>query len=496
MKNPLKNLGIRAQLMAGVLASFLLSLTIIICLTTLLSRVMRQTGNAFQTNADLDIFLNNIENTEKAMESYMSYRTFESIDRYYHHEAAAESGAERFRQNPSESEVEQKEYVIKMLSLSFFDLSNKAIAARRANNSYDADLYYFKALDCYSFLRDEIVNLNMLFFNLNASNYTQSKANAQKIISRSILSLIVIFVCSALLLYINIVGITRPLSDISNVALKIAGRDFDVPLFNSQEKNEIGIICRAFDSMIISIKEYIGAIWEKALKENELREKEIEMRALYTDARLKALQDQIHPHFLFNTLNTGAQLAMIEGADKTCYFLEQVADFLRYNIQHPGSDATIGEELGMLDNYIYIMKTRFGDRYQFEKDVDVTTLGVKIPNTILQPLVENCIKHGLKDVTENGRITIKVRRDSDLILIEISDNGKGFDADIKKKILNQAAAGSEGVLISDKGHVSSGLINVISRLQIYFKDNNVFDITGNSEGGSTFCIKIKADENV
>lgn len=495
MKNPFKNLGIRAQLMAGVLASFLLSLTIIVCLTTLLSRVMRQTGNAFQTNADLDIFLNNIENTERAMETYMSYRTFESIDKYYHFEAAAESGAERLNDKPSVLEVKQKEYVIKMLSLSFFDLSNRAIAARRANNTYDADLYYYKALDCYSFLRDEISSLNMLFFNMNASNYTESKARAESVISRAVLCLIIIFVCFAILMYINIVGITRPLSEISNVALKIAGRDFDVPLFKSQEKNEIGNICRAFDSMIISIKEYIGAIWEKALKENELREKEIEMRALYTDARLKALQDQIHPHFLFNTLNTGAQLAMIEGADKTCYFLEQVADFLRYNIQHPGSDATIGEELGMLDNYLYIMKTRFGERYQFVKDIDESCLGVKIPNTILQPLVENCIKHGLKDATENGKVSIKVARAQSVITIEISDNGKGFAPEIKKEIMKQAAVGSEGVLISDKGHVSSGLINVISRLQIYFKDNNVFDIQDNPDGGTKFRIRIE-DGNV
>jgi len=223
MKNPLKNFGIRAQLMVGVLASFLLSLTIIVCLTTLLSRVMRQTGNSFQTNADIDSYLTDIESTESAMESYMRYRTFESIDKYYHHEAAAESKAERFRDKPSDLEVEQKEYVIRMLSQSFFDLSGKAIAARRANNSRDSDLYYYKTLDCYSFLRDEIVNLNMLFFTMNASNYTQSKAKTESIISKSIVALIVIFVCSALLIYINIVGITKPLSDISNVALKNRG---------------------------------------------------------------------------------------------------------------------------------------------------------------------------------------------------------------------------------------------------------------------------------
>ena len=97
--------------------------------------------------------------------------------------------------------------------------------------------------------------------------------------------------------------------------------------------------------MIISIREYIDTIWEKAIQENELREKEMKMTALYQEARLNALQTQIHPHFLFNTLNTGAQLAMMEGSDKTCSFLEQVADFYRYNLQQTGQDVSLADEL-------------------------------------------------------------------------------------------------------------------------------------------------------
>ncbi|MBQ1794526.1 MAG: histidine kinase, partial [Treponema sp.] len=331
MNNFLKNLNLRTSLMLSVLASFVLTLFIVLYLSTLVMGVMWQTGNSFSTNAELDAYLTNLEQTEAAMESYMSYRTFESIDKYYHFEAAAESGAEKLRSVPSTVYNEQKEYTIKMLSDSFFALSNKAIAARRANNSKDADLYYIKTLDCYSFLYDEIMNLNMLYFKMNAANYNQSNAKTQQIIHRTIFAVIMILLNTALLLYIHIAHITTPLKQISSVALRVAERDFDVPLFQNKRKNEIGNICRAFDSMIISIREYVDTIWEKALHENELREKEIEMRALYTDAHLKALQDQIKPHFLFNTLNTGAQLAMMEGADKTCYFLEQVADFLRYN---------------------------------------------------------------------------------------------------------------------------------------------------------------------
>lgn len=491
MKNLFKNLSLRASFMLSILVSFMLTFFIVVCLSTIVSRVLKQTGDSFITNEELDGFLTNIEQTEEAMVSYMSYRTFESIDKYYHFQAAAENEASKLRSKPSGIDIEQKEYTIRMLSDSFFDLSSKAIAARRANNSKNTDYYYEKTLDCYSFLHDEIMNLNMLYFKMNASAYTLRKNRTEQTIRLTLLAVFTILVGAAILLYINIDYITSPLKQISSVALRIAERDFEVPLFKNETHNEIGNICRAFDSMIISIREYIGTIWEKALKENELREKEIEMRALYTDAHLKALQDQIQPHFLFNTLNTGVQLAMMEGADKTCYFLEQVADFLRYNIQHPGSDATINEELGMLDNYIYIMKVRFGERYEFVKEIDESALNAQMPNTILQPLVENCIKHGLKDVTQNGRITICVKDKADFIHITITDNGTGFDPESRTQILNMTKTGAQGVSIKNKEHVSSGLINVISRLQIYFKSQEVFDITSNPEGsGTQFSIKI------
>ena len=237
-----------------------------------------------------------------------------------------------------------------------------------------------------------------------------------------------------------------------------------------------------------------GSMVEKALKENQLREKEIEMQALYSDARLKALQNQIKPHFLFNTLNTGAQLAMIEGADKTCYFLEQVADFFRYN-QHTDRSATIQEELGMLDNYIYIMQTRFGDRFTFEKHIQKNLLNTKVPNMILQPLVENCIKHGLKDKIKGGIIEIKVAESENEIEISISDNGCGFHPEIKEHIFQAVKAGA-GTIIKDmkdeeKEHHSTGLLNVISRLKLYYKKDNILQILSNPKGeGTMFLIRI------
>jgi sensor histidine kinase YesM len=342
---------------------------------------------------------------------------------------------------------------------------------------------------------------------MNAKSYNYNRVRIKSIIQKLVIAMIGLVIMMVLLPYINIHHITKPLAKISDVARRLSERDFDVPLFKNNENDEIGNICRAFDAMIISIREYVDTIWERAMKENELREKEIELRALYTEARLKALQEQIKPHFLFNTLNSGAQLAMIEEAYKTCDYLEQVSDFFRYNLQHPGSEATIAEELGMLDNYIYIMKVRFDNKFTFIKDIDESVLGTKMPNMVLQPLVENCIKHGLKDVSENGLIKITVKGHSDCIEITISDNGCGFMPGVKERLFEEVENGGTGIVLNksdepgenSEGHVSAGLVNVISRLKMYYKYDEVFNITDNpdcssnsDEGkGCVFFIRIK-----
>ena len=498
--NSKNNTSLRTQITGTILLSILLILFTILATTKLVLRTMDLTGNSYQTNADLDAYLKLIENTEASLESYIKFRTFEGIDKYYHYESAAQAKVLFFNEKSSNIPISQKKYIIRRLSESFFRFGDKAVDARRANNHKDTNYYMEKALQCYSFLTDEISSLTMLYFQTNAAQYESSKTYTKNLLQFSIFFMFTILIAAFFLLFIRITHIIQPLSSISAVAHKLADRDFNVPLFNNQSKNEIGHICRAFDCMIISIREYVDTIWEKALKENQLREKEIEMQALYSDARLKALQNQIKPHFLFNTLNTGAQLAMIEGADKTCYFLEQVADFFhvditfRYN-QHTDRSATIQEELGMLDNYIYIMQTRFGDRFTFEKYIQKNLLNTKVPNMILQPLVENCIKHGLKDKIKGGIIEIKVAESENEIEISISDNGCGFHPEIKEQIFQAVKAGA-GTIIKDmkdeeKEHHSTGLLNVISRPKLYYKKDNILQILSNPKGeGTMFLIRI------
>ena len=273
---------------------------------------MQNLGDSYKSNSELTHFSQSVTIVEKAMEDYVSYRSFESIDAYYNARAKVEDYYASFQEFPSKNEVAHKEYIVHQLTEAFLYYSSLAISARRANNESEIQLNYKYAMDSYNYLISQVLELNNLRLQQNADRYD---TNQSRILISNTLSIIFFLIFSAMIffvLYFTITSIMEPLADISEVAHKVARRNFDVPLFNRTTTDEIGTICTAFDRMIISIREYIDTIWEKARTEAELKEKEIEMQALYTDAQLRALQNQVNPHFLFNTLNTGAQLAMME----------------------------------------------------------------------------------------------------------------------------------------------------------------------------------------
>ena len=430
------------------------------------------------------------------MEDYVSYRNFESIDAYYNARNKISDYYEKFQELPSKNEVAHKEYIVHQLTEAFLYYSNLAISARRANNEDEIQIYYSYAMDCYNYLTSQVLELNNLRLQQNAERYD---ANQSKIVISNTLGVVFFTLFSVMIffvLYLTITSIMEPLVEISEVAHKVARRNFDVPLFNRTSNDEIGNICKAFDRMIISIREYIDTIWEKARTEAELKEKEIEMQALYTDAQLRALQNQINPHFLFNTLNTGAQLAMMENADKTCYFIEQVADFFRYNIQQQSRTVSIDEELALVDNFVYIMKVRFGNRLEFIKKIPEGSFPQQIPSMTLQPLVENCIKHGLKNA--KGIISLEVSVEEKNIVISISDNGEGMPQKTRDAVFKAVMAGTtrlpDDVLDDNSTHNGTGLISVFLRLQLQFHRYDLFDITDADEGtenrGTKFIIRI------
>ena len=167
-------------------------------------------------------------------------------------------------------------------------------------------------------------------------------------------------------------------------------------------------MAKACNKMMNSIRDYIRQTKENYERESRLIENELIMKNDLKEAQLKYLQAQINPHFLFNSLNAAAQLAMMEGAENTCLFVQNMADFFRYNVRKMEKDTTLKEELELVDNYIYILNVRFAGEIHYTKQIDERVTGTMMPSMILQPLIENAIIHGIFETpAKTGRLLVR-----------------------------------------------------------------------------------------
>ena len=203
-----------------------------------------------------------------------------------------------------------------------------------------------------------------------------------------------------------------------------------------------------------------------------VRQREIVMETHLKDAELKYLQAQINPHFLFNTLNAGAQLAMLEDADRTSDYLQNVAAFFRYRIKGEDKETTLEQEIALVDNYIHILNVRFSGEIHFSKELEKDCLSVSVPGMILQPVVENAVNYGIRDIEREKRIILKVERLSELIRVRIEDNGVGMS----EERIHQVMAGKAGENPVMKDSNGVGIANVMSRLRLFYDRDEVMHI--------------------
>ncbi len=166
----------------------------------------------------------------------------------------------------------------------------------------------------------------------------------------------------------------------------------------------------------------------------EAREREVEVSRLseqLATARLSALQAQVNPHFLFNTLNTVAVLIRDNEGRPAVRIVEQLSDMLRTTLSsHTASEIPLSEELELVRKYVSIEEARFSDRLRPEFEIDATLMAAMIPSFSIQHLVENAIRHGITKDPDAGRLRIEARRDGDHLEVSVSDDGPGIDPGI------------------------------------------------------------------
>lgn len=195
---------------------------------------------------------------------------------------------------------------------------------------------------------------------------------------------------------------------------------------------ESGLLDFLFPYLIFVLVLAIGRgllLYLNHYSESLVKDKDVELSRLKeakAEAEVKMLQSQINPHFLYNALNSIASLAHTD-ADKTEKMALSLSDLFRHSINRKGKKVnTLGDELSLVRNYLEIEQIRFGERLDFSIDVEPDLLKVEIPMFMLQPLVENAIKHGISKIEGQGEIVLKVNKKDKGILISIQDNGPDF----------------------------------------------------------------------
>lgn len=443
------------------------------------NKAMESIGGVYISNAELNKLTDVLSSVQRHMYEFLDTRSSDALKNYYQSAENYRSLIEQLNDEISDDNVKLMERKIRNMSDNYLDLTYKAIQAKRGRNVSKYTENFSAAKELYEYIKLNIFSLNNQQFKDNSKIYELNLASLKYIEVIGVSIIIIVSVINVLLIIIMTKNITNPLRRLAVAANQVAGGNFSIELKESDNNDEIDVVSKAFNKMTISINEYINQIKENMEYESRLKENELLMKNHLKDAQLKYLQAQINPHFLFNTLNAGVQLAMMEGAEKTSVFMEKTAEFYRYNTKKLNEDARLEEEIEIVHNYIYIMNVRLAREINFTEDIDRELMDIRLPSMILQPIIENALSYGISDIEWEGKIILSIYRQDDKIQISIKDNGKGIEEDIIKDILNENSIGE----YQTKTTSGIGLKNVISRLKLYYGREDVISII--SKGANT-----------
>lgn len=292
--------------------------------------------------------------------------------------------------------------------------------------------------------------------------------------ARSIYVLVAAILVVVALVLSNFIArnITRPLQQLRDSMARVQEGDFGAAEVEVTSRNEVGSLTRSFNVMTSRIQE----LMKQNIYEQQQKRK----------SELKALQSQINPHFLYNTLDSIIWMAEGKKNEEVVVMTASLARLLRQSISNEEEQVPIGQEVEYARSYLTIQKMRYKDKLEFQIQVDAQIMRVPIIKLVLQPLIENAIYHGLKYKEGKGLLIVRGYREGENAVLQIKDNGAGMDEQTLSHIFEKHKVNyrSNGV----------GVYNVQKRLQLYYGMD--YGITYSSKQGEGTTASIVIPMNV
>lgn len=274
--------------------------------------------------------------------------------------------------------------------------------------------------------------------------------------------------------------VTSPMEDLIEGAREIALGNYGHQVEVEKSSDEFEYLDRAFNTMSSELKYQFETIYQEELA--------------LKDANIKALQSQINPHFLNNTLEIINWEARMNGNDNVSGMIEALTTMLNATMNRKQRRfVMLSEELSYVDAYLYIISSRYGERFQVHREIDESLLGVSVPILIIQPIVENAVEHGVEE-NRKGIVEIKIYKEEDKLYIKVINDGilKKSDKEKIRRLLG------EGEAKLDESHISLGIRNVNRRLKIIYGDDCGLTVESDEENKtvSTILVKLPKEDNI
>ncbi|MDR0323567.1 MAG: histidine kinase [Treponema sp.] len=387
---------------------------------------------------------------------------------------------QRIRGNSSD----MKQRGLYPLIFHYLDLGEEAVEEKRGRNisAYTAIYEEMAALKEYIYREIDVISTSRFRSQLDA--YERFLAETGSIQLWNFIFVISVSAFSMLILFYSLNRFTDPLFKLSVMTKELSKGNFDIPDMETGRGSidELDRVIEAFNHMKTEISNYIEEIRrQEVLKQEYMNEKmrNMKMEGLVRHMEIYALQAQMNPHFLFNTINTGMQLAIVEKAERTGEYMDYMARLFRHIIRNKEIIVPFRHEITGLEYYFYLLRVRFPRNLNLTIRCTEEALDTKVPVSILQPLVENCIIHAFKNADEDflRSIDIKAEQQDRYLIIVVSDNGKGMSQETAKTLLRRQPMSESPV------SRVMGLKNVIQRLYFFYPDDqNVIDIETDTDG--------------
>lgn len=286
----------------------------------------------------------------------------------------------------------------------------------------------------------------------------------------SLITIFIIILVSLIVSALLSLTVTNPLSKLMISLKKVETGNFNAKI-SVRGADEVARMGHAYNQMLDKIQSLIKEHYELTLAK--------------TQSELEALQSQINPHFLFNTLNSIKSVAYVGDSKNAAQMIQALSDLMRYSLSHGKYLVSFSEEITTVKKYLYLQNCRFGNHYSVQYDIEDSVMDLEIPRLIIQPLVENSIKHGLEHITKKGILIITAKLIDNHVYIYVANNGSRIPTE-KLNELNKKF--SDFTTSASFSHKNIGLMNVCYRLQLHYPNDFSMEMSSGEKFTTTKLI--------